>query len=48
MKKIEALLIKRLLNISWQASSFECEPLVSLDLELSHYSLSLSHILLET
>ena len=43
MKKIEALLIKRLLRISWKASSFQGEPFVSLALPLSHYSLSLSY-----
>ena len=45
MKKIEASLIKRLLRITWQASSLQCEPFVSSVLELSHYSLSLSHTL---
>jgi len=38
MKKIEASLIRRLLRISGQ-------DLVSLALDLSHYSLSLSHTL---
>ena len=43
MKKIEASLIKRLLRIGWQASSFQCEHFVNSVLELSHYSLSLSY-----